>query len=82
MIISTISSKGQVTIPKKIRDFLQLGTYDKIVFIPMEKGGDFADLLIVNQSKEYQAKKLISFDKKLQKTFPDFVIEKLMKSDL
>ena len=82
MIISTISSKGQVTIPKKIRDFLQLGTYDKIVFIPMEKGGDFADLLIVNQSKEYKAKKLISFDKKLQKTFPDFVIEKLMKSDL
>ena len=38
MIIGTISSKGQVTIPKKIRDFLQLGTYDKIVFIPMEKG--------------------------------------------
>ena len=38
MIISTISSKGQVTIPKKIREFLQLGTYDKIVFIPMEKG--------------------------------------------
>ena len=63
MIISTISSKGQVTIPKKIRDFLQLGTYDKIVFIPMEKGGDFADLLIVNQSKEYQTRKLISFDK-------------------
>ena len=82
MIMSTISSKGQVTIPKKIRDFLQLGTYDKIVFLPMEKGGDFADLLIVNQSKEHQEKKLISFDKKLQKTFPDFVIEKLMKSDL
>jgi len=38
MIISTISSKGQVTIPKKIREFLQLGTYDKIVFIPVEKG--------------------------------------------
>ena len=38
MIISTISSKGQVTIPKKIREFLQLGTYDKIVFIPMDDG--------------------------------------------
>jgi AbrB family looped-hinge helix DNA binding protein len=38
MIISTISSKGQVTIPKKIRVFLKLGTYDKIVFIPLEEG--------------------------------------------
>ena len=38
MIISTISSKGQVTIPKKIRAFLKLGTYDKIVFIPLEEG--------------------------------------------
>ena len=38
MIISTISSKGQVTIPKKIREFLQLGTYDKIVFIPIDNG--------------------------------------------
>ena len=47
-----------------------------------KKGGDFADLLIVNQAKERQAKKLISFDKKLQKKFPNFVIEKLRKSDL
>jgi len=38
MIISTISSKGQVTIPKKIREFLQLGTYDKVVFIPLDEG--------------------------------------------
>ena len=38
MIISTISSKGQITIPKKIREFLKLGTYDKIVFIPLEEG--------------------------------------------
>jgi predicted nucleic-acid-binding protein len=47
-----------------------------------KKGGEFADLLIVNQAKEHQAKKLISFDKKLQKRFPDFVIEKLRQSDL
>jgi predicted nucleic-acid-binding protein len=45
-------------------------------------GGDFADLLIVNQAKEHQAKKLISFDKKLQNKFSDFVIEKLRQSDL
>ena len=38
MIIGTISSKGQVTIPKKIRTFLKLGNYDKIVFIPLEDG--------------------------------------------
>ena len=38
MIIGTISSKGQVTVPKKIREFLQVGTYDKIVFIPLEDG--------------------------------------------
>lgn len=38
MIISTISSKGQITIPKKIREFLNVGTFDKIVFIPVEEG--------------------------------------------
>ena len=42
-----------------------------------KKGGDFADLLIVNQAKEHQAKKLISFDKKLQKKFPNFVVERI-----
>jgi AbrB family looped-hinge helix DNA binding protein len=38
MITSTISSKGQVTIPKRIREFLKVGTFDKIVFIPLEDG--------------------------------------------
>ena len=38
MITSTISSKGQVTIPKKIREFLKVETSDKIVFIPLEEG--------------------------------------------
>jgi predicted nucleic-acid-binding protein len=37
--------------------------------------GDFADLLIVAQAKANQAEKLISFDKKLQNLFPDFVSE-------
>jgi predicted nucleic-acid-binding protein len=40
------------------------------------KQGDFADLIIVNQAKEKQAKKLISFDRKLQKAFPGYVVEK------
>ena len=38
MEISTISTKGQVTIPKKIRDFLNVRTYDKITFIPLKDG--------------------------------------------
>lgn len=42
-----------------------------------KKGGDFADLLIVNQAKQHQAKKILSFDKKLQKKFPGYVLGKL-----
>lgn len=38
MITSTVTSKGQVTIPKAIREFLKVEKYDKIVFIPLEDG--------------------------------------------
>ena len=38
MITGTISSKGQVTIPKKIRELLKVETSDKIIFIPLEDG--------------------------------------------
>ena len=38
MITGTISSKGQITIPKKIRELLKVDTSDKIVFIPIEDG--------------------------------------------
>jgi len=38
MITSTVSSKGQVTIPKVIRKFLKVEKFDKIVFIPLEEG--------------------------------------------
>jgi len=38
MISSTISSKGQITIPKKIRDFLKVEPSDRIVFTPIEEG--------------------------------------------
>jgi AbrB family looped-hinge helix DNA binding protein len=68
MFISTISSKGQVTIPKKIREFLQLGTYDKIVFIPIDDG----KVLITNKQnparalfgmlKHRKRKKLVSIE--------------------
>ena len=38
MITGTISSKGQITIPKKIRELLKADTFDKVVFIPLEDG--------------------------------------------
>jgi len=47
-----------------------------------KKEGDFADLLIVNQAIEQQAKKLFSFDKKLQKQFPGFVVEKISRKEV
>ena len=38
MITSTISSKGQITVPKEIREHLHVEVSDKIVFIPQEDG--------------------------------------------
>ena len=38
MITRTISSKGQITIPKKIREILKADTSDKIVFVPLDDG--------------------------------------------
>lgn len=38
MLISTITQKGQVTIPKKIRDALKLATNDQVVFV--KRGSD------------------------------------------
>jgi predicted nucleic-acid-binding protein len=47
-----------------------------------KQGGDFADLIIVGKAKEYRAKKFFSFDKKLQKKFPDYVVGKISPADL
>ena len=41
-----------------------------------KQGEDFADLIIVGQAKKQNAKKFFSFDKRLQKLFPDYVVEK------
>lgn len=38
MLAGTVSSKGQVTIPKKIRKMLGVGPSDKVVFTPLGKG--------------------------------------------
>jgi predicted nucleic-acid-binding protein len=42
-----------------------------------KRGGDFADVVIVSQAKRYQAEKIVSFDKKLQKRFPGYVVSSL-----
>lgn len=41
------------------------------------KKGDFADLIITEKAKTRNAEMLLSFDRKLQKMFPDFVSGKL-----
>jgi len=38
MITSTLTSKGQITVPKKIREFLGVGESDKLSFTPLEDG--------------------------------------------
>ena len=38
MISSKITSKGQITIPRKIREFLDVDASDRIEFIPLENG--------------------------------------------
>ncbi|MBC2741630.1 MAG: AbrB family transcriptional regulator [Desulfosarcina sp.] len=38
METGTLSSKGQITIPKKIRDFLHIQTSEKLIFVPLEEG--------------------------------------------
>ena len=47
-----------------------------------KQGGDFADLIIVGKAKENRAKKFFSFDKKLQKKFPDYVVGNIQNSDV
>ena len=47
-----------------------------------KQGGDFADLIIVGKVKEKHAKKFFSFDRKLQKEFPNFVVGKINSTDL
>jgi len=47
----------------------------RIAVSQYKSGGDFADLVIVNRAKHLKAKKIFSFDKKLKKKFPDYVVK-------
>ena len=59
--VSTFSFPDSSIIPKAIQQY--------------KKRGDFSDLIIVGQARKQQAKHFFSFDKKLQKLFPDYVID-------
>jgi AbrB family looped-hinge helix DNA binding protein len=39
METATITSKGQLTVPKAVREALGLGAGDRVEFVPMEQGG-------------------------------------------
>lgn len=47
-----------------------------------KNGGDFADCIIVNKAKHHHAKKMFSFDKKLQRKFSDYVADAIQIYDL
>jgi len=49
MFTSTITQKGQVTIPKKLRDSLHLNINDKVIFVQRD------DSLIIKPVKSVQA---------------------------
>jgi predicted nucleic-acid-binding protein len=51
------------------------------VIAAYKKEGDFADLVIVHQAKSRKAIRLFSFDNKLKKAFPGFLVETLNESD-
>ncbi len=39
MATATVTSKGQITIPAKVRDALGIDSGDRVEFVPMEEGG-------------------------------------------
>lgn len=63
MIKSTVSSKGQITIPLEIRNFLKIQRADKVVFTPLEDG----TVLISNEKKDASALFGMLKHRKLQK---------------
>ena len=50
MITTRITAKGQTTIPKKVRDFLNVGASDTICFTLLEDG----KVLLTNETRSAQ----------------------------
>jgi antitoxin PrlF len=69
MPTSRITSKGQVTIPKKIREFLNVGAYDTIDFIQLENGK------VLITSEQHSAKALFGMLKHKKQSKPVSVDE-------
>ena len=62
MLTSTITQKGQVTIPKKIRNALNLKTNDKVIFVrrgnsiiikPVRDVSSLRGIIRVNNSQDF-----------------------------
>ena len=69
MPTSRITSKGQVTIPKKIREFLNVGVYDTIEFTLLENGK------VLLTSDQHSAKALFGMLKHKKQSKPISVDE-------
>lgn len=71
--ISSISEKGQVTIPKEIRDVLELKTGDKVVFVErnneivVHKGSANAKLSTILENQKPWKLSGVEFQRKARK---------------
>jgi antitoxin PrlF len=71
MAIGTLTSKGQITIPREVREALRLGPGDRVEFLIEKSGkvvvrpgkGDVADLKGFLQRKERRAVSLEEMDR-------------------
>ena len=80
MVSATITSKGQVTIPKEIRDYLKLETGTKVDFVITESGEVKVIPLVVNAQTlsgilKRTAKKIVTLeemDKAIRKGASDW----------
>jgi AbrB family looped-hinge helix DNA binding protein len=72
MVQARLTVKGQVTIPKKIRDYLQLddGSKRTIIYqaIKLTQTGkaNFANYLIGATNRNYDCSQTVTFDQKLK----------------
>lgn len=72
MALSTLTSKGQLTVPKSIRDYLQIEVGDKIEFIIDEQGHVLVRLII--NDDEVQAKNALKYVKKHAPVFISYIV--------
>ncbi|MBU0693252.1 MAG: type II toxin-antitoxin system PrlF family antitoxin [Candidatus Omnitrophica bacterium] len=82
MHFSTVTAKGQTTIPKEVRELLHLSPNDKVVYVPDGKrvfltpiNGNILDLKGV---VKHSGKKPIDFSK-LREKVKEKVVKEIMK---